>query len=492
MRKTEVAIIGGGIAGMSAAALIAKKGYEVTIIEKNNTLGGRLRELKEDGFSFDMGPSWYWMPDIFEKFFNLFGRTTKDYYDLIKLDPSYRVFFNKEKIIDVPDTIDDCCKLFDTIERGSGKRLMKFLEEGRKKYEVGLGKFAYKPSLSILEFCDVGLLKSLWGLRLFESVEKNLKRHFKSQEILKILSFPSLLLGGSPGITPSLYTLMNYADRMLGTWYPKGGMYKIVEAFKSLCEEHRVNSITNTSVKAINPSKNSISLETTEETIEAKLVIANADYHHIESMLSNNYRSYTEKHWQNRIMSPSCLLFYIGINKKLSSITHHNLFFDSSMGIHMQEIYKEPQWPSNPLFYICCPSLTDEKVAPKDHENLFLLIPIASGLTEITETKKKEYLEMCLNRFSSITKEDILSNIVFCKSYSINNFRQDYNSFKGNAYGLASTLFQTSILRPRIQSKKIPNLFFTGHLTVPGPGIPPAIISGQITAELANNYLNNH
>lgn len=479
----KVAIIGSGFSGLSSACFLAQAGFDVTVIEKNSSPGGRARKFEVDGYVFDMGPSWYWMPDVFEKFFNHFGKSVSDYYELKRLDPSYRVFFGEDDIIDLPANLDELKNLFERIEPGSSKHLDKFLEEGAYKYEVGINDLVHKPGLSFKELLDMRLAKGIFRMHVFQSISTYIKKYFKHPKLIQLLEFPVLFLGAKPSKTPALYSLMNYADISLGTWYPMGGMHKIVEAMVSLAESLGVKFLYNHNAQTI--SMNGVKakgLKINGELFEFDYIVAGADYHHVEQeLLPEQFRRYNKKYWDKRVLAPSSLIFYLGVNTQLKNLLHHNLFFDQDFELHAREIYDLPQWPSNPLFYVCCTSKTDLSVAPKGYENVFILIPTAPGL-EDTEEVRNKYYHLIMDRLEKLTGQEIRSKVVYHKSFAHKDFIEEYNSFKGNAYGLANTLLQTANLKPSIENKKVPNLFYTGQLTVPGPGVPPSIISGQVVA----------
>ena len=484
MSAKKVIVIGAGFSGLSAACCLAQKGFDVTVLEKKNETGGRGRKAEAAGFMFDMGPSWYWMPEVFEKFFNRFGKSAADYYSLKRLSPSYRVFF-KDDENDIPSEKEKLFALFESLEKGSSKKLEQFLSEAAYKYDKGINEFVYKPSLSLMEFADVSLLFSLFRLNMFSSFSKYIRKYFSHPKLLQLLEFPVLFLGAKPENTPALYSMMNYADMVLGTWYPDGGMYKIAEAMTKLAEELGVKILTGENVEKINVENGKLkSVVSNGKELYADSIISAADYNFTEQkLLTEQYRTYSADYWESRVMSPSALIFYLGVNKKVDNLLHHNLFFDADFSVHATEIYDNPEWPSHPLFYVCCPSKTDVAVAPEGMENLFILIPVAVGLQDNDATRER-YFEMVMNRLESRTGQAIREHIIYKKAYAHRDFISDYNSFKGNAYGLANTLMQTAVLKPRIKSKKVKNLFFAGQLTVPGPGVPPSIISGQVVAEL--------
>jgi phytoene desaturase len=490
--KRKVIIIGSGFSGLSAAAFMAKAGYDVTVLEKHNTPGGRARQLKTDGFTFDMGPSWYWMPDVFEKFFASFGKRVSDYYTLTRLDPSYRVFWN-ESFNDVPAGKDAIGDLFESWEPGAAAKLDKFLTEAAYKYKVGMQKLVYKPGLSLKEFARIDILQGLVRMDVFTSIRKHVRKYFQDDRIRQLLEFPVLFLGALPQDTPALYSLMNYADIEGGTWFPHGGMFSIVEAMHQVAQEQGAKFEFNQEVTGFEFEHDYIKVvHTSSASYTADAVIAAADYHFVEQqLLPENFRSYSEKYWNTRQLSPSCLLYFVGLNTKLKNVQHHNLFFDVPFEQHAEEIYKTKSWPVEPLFYLSVSSKTEPACAPPGGENLFFLVPVSAGLQGDTDALRWRYFDMLAERLRQHTGQDITENIVFKKSFAYTDFVNEYHSFLGNAYGLANTLRQTAVLKPRCRSSKVQNLFYTGQLTVPGPGVPPSLISGEVVAGVTNRYLNH-
>ncbi len=481
----KVGVIGSGFSSLAAAAVMAKAGYEVHVYEKNHDFGGRARKFEVDGFMFDMGPSWYWMPDVFEQFFNYFGKTTSDFYDLVRLDPSYKVVFGKDDEMDMPADYAKLKTLFESIESGSSTKLDAFLKEAEYKYKVGMEEFVWKPGESIMEFAQWKVVSSFFKLDMLTSISNQVRKLFKNEKIRQILEFPVLFLGATPQNTPALYSLMNYADIKLGTWYPIGGMHKIIEAFMAICKIEGVQFHNNSAVTKIDNHAGKTLIEVNGEKIFLDYVIAGADYHHVDSsLLDKSKQNYNDEYWDKRTMAPSSLLFYLGVNKRVEGLEHHNLFFDEDFNKHAEEIYTTHQWPKAPLFYVCMPSKTDASVAPIGHENIFILIPISTELKEDTEEIRNQYFDAVMKRLEQIKGINFTKNIVYKRSFCISDFKNDYNAFKGNAYGLANTLKQTAILKPKIKSNHIDNLYFTGQLTLPGPGMPPSIISGQMVANL--------
>ena len=488
----RVSIIGSGFSGLSAACFAAKEGHGVAVYEKNNVIGGRSRFYKEAGFMFDMGPSWYWMPDVFERFFKNFDKSPQDYYNLVRLDPGFQIFFNEAEALKVPAKLEDIYAVFEKIEKGSAAKLKKFLTEGELKYKIGMEQLVYKPALSWMEFANYDVISSALKSHIFKSVKSYVRSFFKDERLIALMEFPVLFLGAMPKQIPALYSLMNYAALTKGTWYPMGGMYQVVSGIEKMAKELGVTFHANCTVEKINfENDKAVSIKTSLGNFNTDVVIASADYNHVEQKLIDaEHRNYSEKYWEEKTFAPSCLIYYIGVNKKINNLIHHNLFFDTDFEKHAKEIYETPQWPENPLFYLCCPSKTDASVAPIGMENLFILVPIAPGLKD-TEEMREHYFSSVIKRIEKKCDDTFAENIIYKKSYCVNDFATDYNAYKGNAYGLANTLKQTAVLKPSIKNKKVKNLFYAGQLTVPGPGVPPALISGEIAATQVNIYLKS-
>ena len=485
MPKT-IHIIGSGFSSLAAACYLAKEGNNVSVFEKNTSLGGRAQQFTANGFTFDMGPSWYWMPDVFESFFADFNKKPSDYYSLEKLNPGYRVFFENDTHFDVSEDLNTIISDFEKIEKGSGKKLSEFIDNAKKNYEIAIKDLVYRPGESILE-----LITPQTALKIdqfFSNIKRDVRKKIKNKNLQQILEFPVLFLGAKPSDTPSFYSFMNYADFGLGTWQPKNGFFDVVQAMVQLGKELGVTYHTNAAISKIIVENNTATgIEINNKILKADVVLSGADYHHTETLLPINNRQYSEAYWDKKTFAPSSLLFYVGFDKKLETVRHHNLFFDSDFEKHAVEIYDIPEWPSEPLFYANFTSLTNKETAPVGCENGFFLIPIAPDL-EDTEEVREIYFEKIISRFEHITKQNVRKNIIFKKSFCVKDFKSEYNSYKGNAYGMANTLLQTAVLRPKLKSKKVKNLYFTGQLTVPGPGVPPALISGKLVAQLIKKY----
>lgn len=482
----DIKIIGSGFSALAASCYLAQQGNSVTIYEKNSTIGGRARQLKRDGFTFDIGPTWYWMPDVFERFFADFGKKPSDYYSLQKLSPAYQVYFGEADFVTIADNLPEIVATFETIEKGSGSKLEAFMKEAQSNYNIAIKDLVYRPGVSPLELVTVET--ALKVNQFFGNISKDIRRRFKNKKLVQILEFPVLFLGAKPSDTPSFYSFMNFADFGLGTWHPKNGMYSVILAMEQLAKELGVTIHTNSNIEKIEVENGkAVGLIVNGEKSSADVVLSGADYHHSETLLDQKYRAYSEKYWEKKIFAPSSLLYYVGLDKKVENVEHHSLFFDVDFDIHAKDIYDTPKWPKEPLFYASFPSKTDANSAPEGKEAAIFLIPIAPGLEDTPELREL-YFEKIITRLEKLTQQEIKNNIIFKDSFCVNDFVKDYNSYKGNAYGLANTLLQTAFLRPKLKSNKVKSLYFTGQLTVPGPGVPPALISGKLVADLIQKH----
>ncbi len=479
----KIGIIGAGLSSLYSACYLAKKGHQVIVYDKNNMPGGRSQFFKSDGFTFDMGPSWYWMPDVIDRMFDDLGEKRTDYFKITRLDPAYQVFWNDRTSTNIPSNHEELISLFDAFEKDGGKKLQSFLDDAKVKYDIAMSSFVENPGIKLNELLKFSILKDALKLDVFKSVEKDVENRFNSLKARDILNFPVLFLGERPSKIPAMYTLMNYADLQLGTWYPEGGMNSIAQALEKIAKENGATFQYGTTVDEIQAKNGAVSgLKVNGKIEEFDRIIAGADYNHVEQqLLPKQYRRYDENYWDKRKMAPSSLIFYIGVNNRIPKLEHHNLFFDERLEDHGKEIYDDPKWPTKPLFYVSATSKTDQHVAPEGCENLMVLIPLATELDDTDEMREK-YFNTIMERMEMHCEQDIRKHVIYNNSFCINDFKTAYNSYKGNAYGLANTLRQTANLKPKIKSK-LENLYFCGQLTVPGPGIPPALISGKIAAK---------
>jgi phytoene desaturase len=480
----RVSVIGGGIGGLAASALLAKEGYDVTVYEKNPEVGGRARVWRKYGFVFDMGPSWYLMPEIFDHYFALFDRKVEDFYELIRLDPSYRIFF-PDKVIDISATLEENMRTFERLENNGAEKLTKYLKQAREKYDYLMKGLMYEDLAGIRAMLSPKLMGAGWKLSILSNIDKLTKKFFKTERARKILQYSIVFLGGNPKNTPALYSMISHIDFNLGVWYPLGGLGKIVEGLQSITEEYGGSIRLGEEVTGIEVSgRLATGLHTEGGFVEADAIISNADYPHTEmKLLKEEYQTYPTEYWKKKTIAPSAFVLYLGLNKKIDSLTHHNVILDYDWVNHFEQIFDKPSWPDEPAYYLCCPSKMDGSVAPENCENIFVTVPISAGVEDTPEVREAYYDKM-VTHMEKVTGTSIRDSIVVKRIFSVNDFTQDYNAYKGTAVGLTHTFSQSAFFRPRHQSKKVKNLYYTGQYTHPGIGVPMALISSEIVADM--------
>jgi len=489
--KKKALVVGAGFGGLTVSALLAYRGWDVTVVEKNSTPGGRARVWEQDGYLFDMGPSWYLMPEVFEAFFRLFGKERKDYYELEKLDPYYQVIFGSGERVTITPHLEETYRTFESFESGGAKRLQEYLSQARYKYEVAMREFLYRDYRSIWDFLNWKLLIEGSRLGVFSSLDRFVGKYFKDHRAKKILEYAMVFLGASPKNTPGLYSIMSHVDMNLGVYYPKGGIHAIVRGLVKLCQEQGVRFLYDTEVKSILVREGkAVGVHTVQGDLEANKVVVNADYSHAElDLLSEEYRTYPRAYWEKAVWAPSMFIAYLGTSRKIPSLSHHNLYFSDAWDKHFYSIFQAPRWPEDPSFYLSCPSKTDPHAAPPDGENLFFLIPVAPGLPDADEFRES-YFQRMLEKAETILGEKIQPYLRVKRLYSQRDFLSDYHAFKGTALGLSHTLRQTAIFRPPRRSRKVKGLYYTGHYPHPGVGVPSVFICSVITAEGMEKDLN--
>ncbi|SEW11745.1 phytoene desaturase family protein [Natrinema salifodinae] len=497
----SIAVIGSGIGGLSTACYLADAGADVHVIEKNEQVGGRASRLEKDGFRFDMGPSWYLMPDVFERFFADFDRTPSDYYDLTHLDPHYRIFFKDSAErssaddasgqrprahgdrVDVTPDLERTKAVFEEYEDGAGEALERYLAKSRENYEVGMEHFVYEDRTRLRDYLDLDVARQARGLSLLGSMQGHVEDYFDHPKLQQIMQYTLVFLGGSPSNTPALYNLMSHVDFNLGVWYPDGGIAAVVDAIAEVGSELGVTYDTDRPATAIKGREGAFVVETPDGPLRTDLVVSNADYAHTEQeLLPPEQRGYDADYWEKRTYAPSAFLLYLGVEGDVDELAHHSLVLPTDWGEHFEQIFEDPQWPDDPAYYVCVPSETDDDVAPDGHSALFVLVPIAPGLEDTPEIRDR-YRDEVLADIADHTGTDLRDRIVLEERFCVEDFANRYNSYDGTALGLAHTLRQTALFRPPHRSKAVDGLYFAGGDTTPGIGVPMCLISGELTAE---------
>ena len=482
-RSSSVAVIGSGFGGLSSACYLADAGLDVTVLEKNDGLGGRASVLEAEGFRFDMGPSWYLMPDVFERFFGHFGHEPTDFYDLEPLDPHYRIFFKDGDSVDITPDRGEMRTLFESYESGAGEALDEYLDTSEKHYNTAMEKFIYEDRPRFRDWIDLDVMTAApVGLQLLGTMDDYVAKYFDHPKLRQIMQYTLVFLGGAPHNTPAIYNMMSHVDFNLGVYYPENGLSSVVDACVELGEELGVEYVTGAEATEILNRRDEFTVETEAGTFDTDFVVSNADYAHTEQeLLPEHERQYDEEYWDSRTYSPSAFLLYLGVEGDVEPLEHHTLVFPTDWNHHFEQIFDDPAWPEDPAYYLCVPSKTDDSVAPDGHSNLFALVPIAPGLDDTEETRTW-YRDLVLDDIAENTGVDLRDRIVFEELFSVSEFTERYNSMEGTALGLAHTLRQTALFRPPHRSDACPGLYFTGSYTTPGIGVPMCLISGEHTA----------
>lgn len=491
MKNKTAIIIGAGIGGLATACMLSKKGYKVTIVEKNSKIGGRANIYSEQGYTFDMGPSWYMMPDIFKHFFDILGENIDDYLTLKRLAPSYRIFLKSDKShYDFYSDLEKTIQTFESIEVGSGEILREYIKTTEYQYKIARNEFMFKNYDSIFDFITKRVMTEGRKLPLFSSVENIINKKFKSEILRKVMQYQTVLLGTSPSDAPGIYSMMNYIDFVEGVWYPEGGIYRVIEVMEQIARKYDVQIQTDSPVEKILVEDGTVKgIKLSDGTeMYAEIVVSNADMVHTdEKLLDTKYQQHTKKYWDKKLMAPSGFIMYLGVDGEIPSLQHHNLLFSQNWNENFTQIFKKPEWPTDPSLYVCAPSKNDATVAPEGKENLFVLVPVAAGLDH-TDEFLEEYSKTIIREMQD--KMDIPNfenRIEYKRIYAVKDFIKDYNAFKGSALGFAHTLGQSAIFRPNNINKKVKNLYYVGAGTNPGIGMPICLISAELVYKRIEN-----
>lgn len=473
-------IIGAGFSGLSAASHLALKGFKTQILEKNHYAGGRAQRFVANGFTFDMGPNWLMMPKQIDRYFQKFGYEKEDFLEILELDPAYRIYFGKDDFLDMPRDPEEVKELFESVEPGSHSKFNKFYQKAAKSAHYAHALFSTSTSRHLRLFSDPFFYWNYFGKKMLPY----LRSLFKDERLVKALSYSSMWIGSSVKELSAFYNALTYTNMKEGLWFPKGGIYSLVQAMEQIALKQGVELHYDSDVKSFNLIKGKVlSAMVDKRSFYADYFVASADYHHVDrQLLVSDFSNYSERYWEKQKLAPSALIFYIGIKKKVPGLKHHNLFFDSDLEKHSSEIFQKPKWPDMPVFYVCCPSKTDRGMAPTGSDSLIVQIPVASGLEDHGKVRE-HYYNMVIRRLEKILKTNIRNHIGFHRTFAVSDFAREYNAYKGNALGL---LPNRRILLPRklrMHSKRVPNLLYTGHMSSPGPGIPFALHSGEVLAK---------
>jgi len=480
----SVVVVGSGFGGLSTACYLADAGADVTVLEKTEQLGGRASQLEVDGFRFDMGPSWYLMPDVFERFFGHFDRTPTDFYGLERLDPHYRIFFKDGDRLAVTDDREEMVETFDDYEAGAGDELESYLATSREHYEVAMEQFVYEDRSRLRDWVDLDVLRAApIGLRLLGTMDGYVADYFDHPKLQQVMQYSLVFLGGAPGNTPALYNIMSHVDFNLGVHYPEGGMGGVVDGIVALARDLGVAFETDCEVTEVTRRRDGFLVDTVAGERHPDLVVSDADYAHTErDLLPAHERQYDDDYWESRTYAPSAFLLYLGVEGDVADLAHHTLVLPTDWEPHFEQIFERPAWPDDPAYYLCVPSKTDDTVAPDGHSNLFALVPIAPGLDDGPDVRER-YRDQLLDDIAANTGVDLRDRIVVEERFSVSEFADRYNATRGTALGLAHTLRQTAIARPPHRSRAVDGLYFTGAYTTPGIGVPMCLVSGEHTAD---------
>ena len=483
-------IIGSGFGGLGAACLLAQQGWEVSLHEKNEQLGGRAGLIETDGFRFDTGPSWYLMPEVFERFFGLLGEDVHKHLNLVRLSPAYRVFYKDlGDRLDISSNLAQDMATFERFEPGSGQQLKRYLARAGSVYDVAAGQLLFKNYDRIGDAITWPLLRRLPDLHIGRSLHSYIKQHFKDPRLQKVLEYQAVFLGLSPYQAPAMFHMMSHTDFTQGVFYPMGGIYEIIRALEHLGSARGVTYHLRSPVqKILVENGRAVGVVTQGGEERADIVISNADMHFTEQrLLEPDQRDHSERFWQTRKLAPSALLLYLGVKRQYDSLAHHNLLFSTDWPRTFRQIFDNPTgFPDDPSLYVCAPSKTDPSVAPKGYENLFVLVPIASGIP-YSNAQLEQFTDQILTTMEQeLDLPDLRQQLACRKVFCVRDFEERFNSFQGTGLGLAQTLRQTAVFRPANHSRKVRDLYFVGAGVHPGIGMPTSLTSAELLARRLN------
>lgn len=483
--KRRVVIIGAGIGGLSTANILAKAGFDVAVYEQLDMPGGRAGMLRKDGFSFDTGPSWYLMPEVFDHYFELLNTDTGEQLNVVKLTPSYKVFFENAEPVTIVADLNDAKSKFESIEPGSAAALDRYVALGRRIYDMSLKHFLYTNVRSLRDMLKWEIIKSgpRFALMALRSFDAHVSRYFHDKRIKQILEYSMVFLGASPYKAPAIYTLMNALDFELGVYYPKGGMYTLIESLERIGKDLGVQFYYNSSVKRIvtrGGAAVGIELEN-GEIVDADVVISNADLHFTETkLLEPTEQTYPQKYWDKRTAGPSALLLYLGVRGELPELEHHSLLFVDDWKGNFDAIYESKTIPESASLYVSRATVTDPQTAPDGHEALVVLVPFPPGLS-IGEEQLEELADKYIDQLADMAKiPNLAKRIVSRTVVGPDDFKRNFNAWEFTALGPSHTLRQTAWFRMHNKSRKVENLYYVGGSTIPGVGLPMCVIGAEL------------
>lgn len=483
LHDETIGIVGGGVGGLSAAIHLGASGADVTIYERGDRVGGVMNRFESEGFRFDTGPSWYLIPSVFDRFFERFGHDPSDHFELVRLDPNYRVFWTDGDRADVPADPKEAMALFETYEPGGGEALRTYLEDAAEAYEIGMNRFVMANRSRFRDYLSLDVARSARGLTLLGSMDEHVSTYFEHPKLQQLVQYTLVFLGGSPHNTPSLYKLMSHVDFGLGVYYPRGGMYEVIEAMVAIAEEYGVDIRTNATVEALEPRDVGIDVSVGHDRHRHDRVISNASPAYTElELLPDGVGRGGRNEWAEKTWGPSAFMCFLGVEGDVDPLEHHTLVLPTDWDSHFASIFDEPDWPDDPAYYVNVPSQTDPTVAPDGCETVVILVPIAPGLDDGPD-RRTTFREQVLEDLASTTGLDLRDRIRYERTVAVSDFATTFNRPRGTALGLAHTLFQTGPMRPGHRSPTVDRLYYVGGDTNPGIGVPMCLLSGEHVAE---------